>query len=508
MMIEEVSISTITAILGAIASYMFVKNDNKKQFKHHETEAKAKALAIEHEAENHLHEAKVSIKEKEVYLDKKFQERILDVEKQKNELDVELKALNKRELEIEKEKKDLVKKEQYLDKLVDEKDCELSTLVLLLEKSSGMTKDEAKKHLIQQVEEQSQLELAQLIRKYETQAKQDAQKKADYIISQAVTRYAGEFAGERLMNIVNLPSDDHKGRIIGKEGRNIKSLEQLLGVDIIIDETPGVILISNFNLYRRAIATRTIEILVADGRIHPGRIEDVHEKVKAEFEQKILEDGENIVVELGLLPMAEELMRLLGRMRYRASYGQNALAHTLEVAKLASIMAAEMGGDEKLALRAGLLHDIGKALTQEIGGNHVDLGVEVCKRYNEHPTVINAIYAHHGHEEPNGVESAAVCAADTLSASRPGARREVLESFTKRVQELEDIALKQRGVVAAYAINAGREIRVFVNARVVNDNQITVLSKKIAKEIENKVQFPGEIKVNVIREKREITYAK
>ncbi len=507
-MIEEVSISTVTAILGAIASYLFVKNDTKKQFKHHEAEAKAKALAIEHEAENHLHEAKVSIKESEINLEKQFQKRVLDVEKQKNELRVELKALDKREKEIEKEKKDLEKKELYLDKLVDEKEGELSTLISLLEKSSGMTKSEAKEHLITQVEEQSQLELAQLIRKYETQAKQDAQKKADYIISQAVTRYAGEFAGERLQNIVTLPSDEHKGRIIGKEGRNIKSLEQLLGVDIIIDETPGVIIISNFNLYRRAIATRTIELLVADGRIHPGRIEAIHTKVKAQFEEKILEDGENIVVELGLLPMAEELMRLLGRMRYRASYGQNALAHTLEVAKLASIMAAEMGGDEKLALRAGLLHDIGKALTQEVGGNHVDLGVEVCKRHNEHPTVINAIYAHHGHEEPNGVESAAVCAADTLSASRPGARREVLESFTKRVKALEDIALKERGVVAAYAINAGREIRVFVNARVVNDNQITVLSKKIAKKIENKVQFPGEIKVNVIREKREITYAR
>lgn len=507
-MIEEVSISTITAILGAIASYLFVKNDSKKQFKHYDAEAKAKALAIEHEAENHLHQAKVSIKEQEVSLEKKFQDRVLEVEKKKNELTIELKSLDKRELEIEKDKKSLLKKELYLDKLVDEKESELANLVSVLEKSSSMTKDEAKVHLIQQVEEQSQLELAQLIRKYETQAKQDAKKKADYIISQAVTRYAGEFAGERLQNIVTLPSDEHKGRIIGKEGRNIKSLEQLLGVDIIIDETPGVIIISNFNLYRRAIATRTIELLVADGRIHPGRIEDVHAKVTAQFEQKILEDGENIVVELGLFPMAEELMRLLGRMRYRASYGQNALAHTLEVAKLASIMAAEMGGDEKLALRAGLLHDIGKALTQDVGGSHVDLGVEVCRKHNEHPTVINAIYAHHGHEEPDGVESAAVCAADTLSASRPGARREVLESFTKRVKNIEDIALKERGVVAAYAINAGREIRVFVNARMVNDNQITVLSKKIAKEIENKVQYPGEIKVNVIREKRDITYAK
>ncbi len=507
-MIEEISLSTVMAIVGALASYLFVKNDNKKQFKHYESEAKAKASAIEHEAEHLLQEAKMSIKEQEVALQREYQDRVLEVEKQKAELSLEMKNIEKEAQELSRKERELQKRERYIQKLEEEKQEEISKSIVLLEKSAGMTREEAKKHLLEQVEEQSQLEMAQLIRRYEKQAKHDAKKRADYIISQAVTRYSGEFAGERLINIVNLPSDEHKGRIIGKEGRNIKSLEQLLGVDIIIDETPGVIIVSNFNLYRRAIATKTIELLVKDGRIHPGRIEEVHAKVKEEFEEKILEEGENIVVELGLLPMAEELMRLLGRLKYRASYGQNALAHTLEVAKLASIMAAEMDGDEKLALRAGLLHDIGKALTQEVGGNHVDLGVEVCRRHNEHPTVINAIYAHHGYEEPDGVESAAVCAADTLSASRPGARREVLESFTKRVREIEAIAIKERGVVDAYAINAGREIRVFVNARIINDNQISVLSKKIAKEIQNKVQYPGEIKVNVIRERREISYAR
>jgi ribonuclease Y len=282
----------------------------------------------------------------------------------------------------------------------------------------------------------------------------------------------------------------------------------LLGVDIVIDETPGVILVSSFNLYRRAIATRVIELLVEDGRIHPGRIEEVHAKVEAEFEQKIYEEGENILIDLGLFPMHEELVKLIGKLKYRASYGQNALAHTLEVAKLARIMAAEMGGDEKLALRAGLLHDIGKALTQEMGGNHVDIGVELCQRYNEHPTIINAIYAHHGHKEPDSVESAAVCAADALSAARPGARREVLESFTKRVKEIEEIALSKANVLKAYAINAGREIRVILNAQNTNDNEAVLLSKEIAKEIEQKVQYPGEIKVNIIRELRAIEYAK
>jgi ribonuclease Y len=269
-----------------------------------------------------------------------------------------------------------------------------------------------------------------------------------------------------------------------------------------------VILVSSFNLYRRAIATKVIEILVEDGRIHPGRIEEVHEKVQREFEEKTYEEGENILIDLGLFPMAEELVRLLGRMKYRASYGQNALAHTLEVAKLARVMAAEMGGDEKLALRAGLLHDIGKALTQDLGGSHVDIGVDLCRRHGEHPTVINAILAHHGHEEPDSVESAAVCAADKLSAARPGARREVLESFTKRVKEVEEIATSKAYVTGAYAINAGREIRVMVNAQKMSDNEAVLLSKEIAKEIQDKVQYPGEIKVNVIREVRATSYAK
>ena len=506
-MIEKI-VFIVALFLGMFIMYLFMRNENKKQFKHLESEAKAKSAAIEYEAEHLLHEAKVQIKEEEIVLDKRFQDKELAIVKQKTELELELKSLDKREKEILKIRNNLEKKETSLLALEEEKREEISKMITLLENTSSMTQKEAKEHLLEAVKNESMIELAQMSRKYEKEAQFEIKKKADYILAQAVTRYAGEFAGERLMNIITLPSDEHKGRIIGKEGRNIKALEQLLGVDIIIDETPGVIIVSNFNLYRRAIATKTIEILVADGRIHPGRIEEVHQKVQEEFEQKILEDGENIVVELGLLPMSEELMSLVGRLRYRASYGQNALAHTLEVAKLASILAAEMDGDPTLAMRAGLLHDIGKALTQEQGGNHVDLGVEVCRRNNEHPTVINAIYAHHGHEEPDGVESAAVCAADVLSATRPGARREVLESFVKRVKDIENIALSKKGVLDAYAINAGRELRVFVDAGKIDDANVYILSKEIAKEIENKVQYTGEIKVNVIREKREIQYAR
>jgi ribonuclease Y len=506
--IDNIVTDIIFMLVGIGITYLFMRNENRKQFNHLEAEAKAKASAIEYEAEHILHEAQVQIKKEEVISEKNLQDKVLELTKETTALELERKALRLKEKEIYKSKKNLDKKENYLYSLELQKKEEIHNLISLLSKSASMTESEAKAYLLEKVAEESRLELALSVRKQEKIAEQEAKKKANYILSQAVTRYAGEFAGERLINTVTLPSDEHKGRIIGKEGRNIKSLEQLLGVDIIIDETPGVILVSNFNLYRRAIATKTIEILVEDGRIHPGRIEQVHTKVKEEFEQKVLEDGENIVIELGLLPMHEELMKLLGRMKYRASYGQNALAHTLEVAKLAAIMAAEMGGDEKLALRAGLLHDIGKALTQEHGGSHVDLGVEVCRRYDEHPTVINAIYAHHGHEEPDGVESAAVCAADALSASRPGARREVLESFVKRVKEVERIALSKEGVIDAFAINAGREIRVFVDAGKIDDDNVYLLSKEIAKEIEKKVQYPGEIKVNVIREKREIQYAR
>ena len=311
-----------------------------------------------------------------------------------------------------------------------------------------------------------------------------------------------------MINVVNIKNDDLKGRIIGKEGRNIKTLEMILGVDVIIDDTPNAIVLSSHNLYRRAIAVRVIEILVEDGRIQPARIEEIYKKVCTEFENSIEEEGENIVMDLGLTKIHPEIIKLIGKLKFRASYGQNALIHSLEVAHLAGIIAAETGGDEKLARRAGLLHDIGKALTHEFEGSHVDLGAEICKRYKEHPVVINAIYAHHGHEPAICIESAAVCTADALSAARPGARREVLESFLKRVTEIEDIATSKNGVKSAYAINAGREIRVIANAKLINDDEAVLLSKEIADEIQTKVQYPGEIKVSVIRETRAVEYAK
>jgi ribonuclease Y len=281
-----------------------------------------------------------------------------------------------------------------------------------------------------------------------------------------------------------------------------------LGVDIIIDDTPNAILVSSFNLYRRAIATKTINLLIKDGRIQPAKIEEIFHKVTQEFELSILNEGEELISDLDIGIMHPELVKLIGKLRYRASYGQNALAHTLEVAHLAGIMATEMGGDAKLARRAGLLHDIGKALTHDVDGNHVDVGVDICNRYNENSVVINAIYAHHGHEEILSVECGAVCAADALSAARPGARREVLESFLKRVTQIEEIASSHVGVKQSYAINAGREIRVIVNAVLVNDDESVLMAKEIAKEIQEKVSYPGEVKVNVIRESRAVEFAK
>jgi len=498
----------ISLLVGIGIGVALSRIGNSKRFVYLEREAEARAKTIEQEANFLLEKAKVQIREQELEQKKELDAAAAELEQRNRDL-----ILKSREADREKEKalqqqNQLEQRQKNLELLEQRKQQEIDRAIEKLEGVASLTETEAKSYILQKVEEKAQADIAAIVRKHEKIASEEAEKKANYILAQATTRYAGEFAGERLINVVTLPSDEHKGRIIGKEGRNIKTMEQLLGVDIIIDETPGVILVSNFNLYRRAIATRVIEILVEDGRIHPGRIEEVHEKVQAEFEQKIYEDGEQVVIDLGLFPMHEELIKLLGRLKYRASYGQNALAHTLEVARLARVLAAEMGGDEKLAMRAGLLHDIGKALTQDFGGSHVELGAEVCRRHNEHPTVINAIYAHHGHEAFNSVESAAVCAADTLSAARPGARREVLESFTKRVRDIESLAMENEGVTQAYAINAGREIRVFVDAGKVGDNEAALLSSTLAKKIEDKVQYPGEIKVNVIRETRAIHYAK
>ncbi len=522
-MINEILLLGGGGIAGGLVAFFGAKKIHNASARIYFEQAKAKAKAIEDEAKAVLRDSKIEIKELELdvknsyeekvnALMKEHEDRFKELQKKDENLNNlfkdELRSITREKDEIKKDKDNLLKFEEEVKQLESEYVKKISDAEKLVERSAGMTKEEATNIILKRVEEDSRADIAHIVRKYEIEAKAQAKKNANFILAQATSRYAGDFASERLMNTVNLPSDDLKGRIIGKEGRNIKSLEMILGVDIIIDDTPNVIILSSFNLYRRAIATKVVEELVEDGRIQPARIEDVYQKISSEFEEKMFQEGEDILFDLGLHDIHAEIVKLIGRLKFRASYGQNALGHSLEVAHLAGIIAAECGGDEKLAKRAGILHDIGKALTHDFAGSHVDLGADICSRYKEPEEVINAIYAHHGHQEPTSVESAAVCAADTLSAARPGARREVLEAFLKRVQDIEEIALGKNGVQQAYAINAGREVRVIANATLINDDESILLAKEIAKEIEENVQYPGDIKVNVIRELRATDFAR
>jgi len=522
-MINEILSGGAIATISGVVGFMISKKITNAHLDIYTEQAKAKAKTIEKEAEALLVSASEKAQKTEERAERRYEEAVRRAEhdlaeretdmtrrekdlerfirQEREAVEHELKVAGSKRLAVERREKTLAQLKNDYERRIDE-------AIRAVERSAGMTKEEAKQMLLGQVEARAREEIAHIIRRYENEAREQAERKANFLLAQATSRYAGTFASERLISVVRLEDDELKGRIIGKEGRNIKALEMVLGVDIIIDDTPKEIVVSSFNLYRRAIATRTLEVLIEDGRIQPARIEEIYEKVLAEYEEKVLHEGEEVVFESGVGPMHPELMKLLGRLRYRASYGQNALAHTLEVANMAGIIAAELGGDPKLAKRAGLLHDIGKALTHESEGSHVDLGAEVCRRFEEDPVVINAIFAHHGHQEMDSIECAAVCAADALSAARPGARREVLESFLKRVTEIEEIAARRGGVKQAYAINAGREVRVIVNAEMISDDETALLAKEIAEEIERSVSYPGEIKVNVIRESRAVEFAR
>lgn len=439
--------------------------------------------------------------------DLKIQELILEQQKKKEELQVREEELRAKEEQVHALEKQLLQQQKSYNTLNEQCKQEQERLKTLLSDYLGMSKKSIKNELYELIEEELIEEKARLIRHYEHEAKSEARKKANYIIAQATTRFASEFAQERLVNVINLPDDKLKGRIIGKDGRNIKIFEMITGVDVIIDETPASIALSSFNLYRRAIATKVLEELIADGRIQPSRIEEVFARVSSEMQDQLLQDGNEVVLNLRLGDMHPELKQMIGRLKYRASFGQNALSHSIEVAELAGIIAGELGGDVRLAKRAGILHDIGKSLTQDVVGNHVDLGYDVCLKFQEDPVVLDAIRAHHGEQEARSIESAAVCCADVLSAARPGARREALESFLKRSIDLEAMAMKKMGVKQAYAINSGKEVRVIVDSTKVDDCGCIVLAREVAKEIEETLQYPGEIKVHVIRENRAVEIA-
>ncbi|MFQ5912291.1 MAG: ribonuclease Y [Nitrospinota bacterium] len=416
-------------------------------------------------------------------------------------------AAEARERGIEEKSRQIAQQEKESESRLAEIEQIRQEQARALERVSGMTSTEAKKLLMDQLIEEARHECANRVRRIEEEAREHAEREANRIISIAIQRYAADHVAESTLSVVNLPNDEMKGRIIGREGRNIRALEMATGVDLIIDDTPEAVIISGFDPVKREITRRALERLVSDGRIHPRRIEDVVLKVKDEMEKAVRELGEQVAIEVGVDGVHPELLRLLGRLNYRSSYSQNVLMHSKEVAHLAGLMAAELGADVKLAKRAGLFHDIGKALDHEMEGSHIQIGMEVCRRHQEHPIVLNAIAAHHEEEEPTSLESVLVCAADSLSAARPGARRETLDSHIKRLQQLEKIGESFKGVEKTYAIQSGREIRVIVEPGAVNEAEAIFLAKDIAKRIEEDLTYPGEIKVTVIRETRAVELA-
>ena len=417
-------------------------------------------------------------------------------------------AVDKKAEALEKRDQRMAQKEAELDRMRAEVAASHQQQLAELERISGLTSEQAKEYLLKSVEEDVKHETAVMIKDLETQAKDEADKKAKDIIVTAIQRCAADHVAESTISVVQLPSDDMKGRIIGREGRNIRTLETMTGVELIIDDTPEAVVLSGFDPIRREVARIALERLIADGRIHPARIEEMVEKAQKEVETMIREEGENAALECGVHGLHPELIKLLGRMKFRTSYGQNALKHSIEVANLSGLLASEVGVDVKTAKRAGLLHDIGKSVDHEQEGTHVQLGADLCRKYKENATIVNAVEAHHGDVEPQSLVAWIVQAADTISAARPGARRETLEAYTQRLRQLEDISNSFKGVDKSFAIQAGREVRVMVIPEQINDDEMVLLARDLSKKIEAELEYPGQIKINVIRESRAIEYAK
>lgn len=462
-----------------------------------ETKKREALLEVKEESLRTKNELEKETKERRSEL-QKYERRVLSKEES---VDKKADAVEKREAECTAKVAELQKREKKVDELEQKG-------VQELERISGLTSDQAKDELLRSVEDDVKVDVARMYKELENRAKEEAGKKAKEYVVNAIQKCAVDHVAETTISVVQLPSDEMKGRIIGREGRNIRTLETLTGVDLIIDDTPEAVVLSAFDPIRREIARVALEKLIVDGRIHPARIEEMVEKAQKEVETQIREDGENAAMDVGVHGIHPELLKLLGRMKFRSSYGQNALRHSIEVAQLSGLLAGEIGVDVRMAKRAGLLHDIGKSIDHEVEGSHIQIGVDLCKKYKESPIVINTVASHHGDVEPESLIACIVQAADAISAARPGARRETLETYTNRLKQLEDITNEFKGVEKSFAIQAGREIRVMVVPDHVSDADMVLLARDIAKQIEAELEYPGQIKVNVIRESRAVDYAK
>ena len=511
-----IAVAVVLVIVSAVISHFVTVSNLKKNAESKIGNAESKAREIIDDAvktaEAKKKESLLEIKEESIKnkneLERESKERRSELQRYEKRVLSKEEALDKRSEAIEKREASFTAKEEQL-KQREKKVDELSQQrVQELERISGLTSEQAKEYLLKTVEEDVKYDTAKMIKELEAQAKEEADKKAKEYVVTAIQRCAADHVAETTISVVQLPSDEMKGRIIGREGRNIRTLETLTGVELIIDDTPEAVVLSGFDPIRREVARIALEKLIVDGRIHPARIEEMVEKAQKEVDTMIREEGESAALEVGVHGIHPELLKLLGRMKFRTSYGQNALKHSVEVAQLSGLLAGEIGLDVRLAKRAGLLHDIGKSIDHDVEGSHIQIGVDLCRKYKESATVINAVEAHHGDVEPETLIACVVQAADTISAARPGARRETLETYTNRLKQLEDIANQFKGVEKSFAIQAGREIRIMVVPEQVSDADMVLLARDIAKQVEFELEYPGQIKVNVIRESRVTDYAK
>ena len=505
-------VAIVVALISAFIATQVRKNVVEKKIG--SAEGKAREIIDEaiKSAEAKKKEALLEAKEENLKakneLDKEIKERRAEVQRYEKRVLNKEEAIERKSESLEKKENSLKNKEEKLAEAQTKVDELSEKRVQELERISGLTSEQAKEYLLKTVEEEVKIETAKLVKELESQAKEEADKKAKEIVVNAIQKCATDHVSETTISVVSLPNDEMKGRIIGREGRNIRTLESLTGVDLIIDDTPEAVVLSGFDPIRREIARIALEKLIVDGRIQPTRIEEMVNKARKEVETMMREEGEAATLEVGVHGIHPELVKLLGKMKFRTSYGQNALKHSIEVAHLSGLLAAEMGLDVRIAKRAGLLHDIGKAVDHEMEGTHIQLGVDLCRKYTESAVVINAVEAHHGDVEPETLIACIVQAADAITAARPGARRETLETYTNRLKQLEDITNSFEGVDKSFAIQAGREIRVMVIPEKVTDADMVLMARDISKQIEAELEYPGQIKVNVVRESRAIDYAK